>query len=117
MNNSVKMNVNELVKKLANGLSRRIKRQSHELENYKNNTDTQDYEIVIENPFELKKLHYPNKNTLLVAVKTVLDNQEKYNKNDLHQIVSDVANFYDTFAKFYATNEFSEIMQSLIRKK
>lgn len=114
MNNSVKMNVNELVKKLANGLSRRIKRQSHELENYKNNTDTQDYEIVIENPFELKKLHYPSKNTLLVAVKTVLDNQEKYNKNDLHQIVSDVANFYDTFAKFYATNEFSEIMQSLI---
>ena len=114
MNNSVKMNVNELVKKLANGLSRRIKRQSHELENYKNNTDTQDYEIVIENPFELKKLHYPSKNTLLAAVKTVLDNQEKYNKNDLHQIVSDVANFYDTFAKFYATNEFSEIMQSLI---
>lgn len=114
MNNSVKMNVNELVKKLANGLSRSIKRQSHELENYKNNTDTQDYEIVIENPFELKKLHYPSKDTLLAAVKTVLDNQEKYNKNDLHQIVSDVANFYDTFAKFYATNEFSEIMQSLI---
>lgn len=114
MDNKAKVNVNELVKKLANGLSRSIKRQSHELENYKNNTDTQDYEIVIENPFELKKLHYPSKNTLLAAVKTVLDNQEKYNKNDLHQIVSDVANFYDTFAKFYATNEFSEIMQSLI---
>lgn len=114
MDNKAKVNVNELVKKLANGLSRNIKRQSHELENYKNNTDTQDYEIVIENPFELKKLHYPSKNTLLAAVKTVLDNQEKYNKNDLHQIVSDVANFYDTFAKFYATNEFSEIMQSLI---
>lgn len=114
MDNKAKVNVNELVKKLADGLSRSIKRQSHELENYKNNTDTQDYEIVIENPFELKKLYYPNKNTLLAAVKTVLDNQEKYNKNDLHQIVSDVANFYDTYAKFYATNEFSEIMQSLI---
>ena len=116
MDNRIKMNVNELVKKLANGLSRRIKRQSHELENYKNNTDSQDYEIVIENPFELKKLYYPNKNTLLAAVKTVLDNQEKYNKNDLHQIVSDVANFYDTYAKFYATNEFSEIMKSLINE-
>ena len=116
MDNKAKVNVNELVKKLADGLSRSIKRQSHELENYKNNTDTQDYEIVIENPFELKKLYYPNKNTLLAAVKTVLDNQEKYNKNDLHQIVSDVANFYDTFAKFYATNEFSEIMRSLINE-
>lgn len=116
MDNKIKVNVNELVKKLANGLSRRIKRQSHELENYKNNTDSQDYEIVIENPFELKKLYYPNKNTLLGAVKTVLDNQEKYNKNDLHQIVSDVANFYDTYAKFYATNEFSEIMKSLINE-
>ena len=116
MDNKAKVNVNELVKKLANGLSRSIKRQSHELENYKNNTDTQDYEIVIENPFELKKLHYPSKDTLLAAVKTVLDNQEKYNKNDLHQIVSDVANFYDTFAKFYATNEFSEIMRSLINE-
>ena len=116
MDNKAKVNVNELVKKLANGLSRSIKRQSHELENYKNNTDTQDYEIVIENPFELKKLHYPSKDTLLAAVKTVLNNQEKYNKNDLHQIVSDVANFYDTFAKFYATNEFSEIMRSLINE-
>ena len=116
MDNKAKVNVNELVKKLANGLERRIKRQSHELENYKNNTDTQDYEIVIENPFELKKLHYPSKDTLLAAVKTVLDNQEKYNKNDLHQIVGDVANFYDTFAKFYATNEFSEIMQSLVNE-
>ena len=116
MDNKAKVNVNELVKKLANGLSRSIKRQSHELENYKNNTDTQDYEIVIENPFELKKLHYPSKDTLLAAVKTVLDNQEKYNKNDLHQIVSDVANFYDTSAKFYATNEFSEIMRSLINE-
>ena len=116
MDNKAKVNVNELVKKLANGLSRSIKRQSHELENYKNNTDTQDYEIVIENPFELKKLHYPSKDTLLAAVKTVLDNQEKYNKNDLHQIVSDVANFYDTYAKFYATNEFSEIMKSLINE-
>lgn len=116
MDNKIKVNVNELVKKLANGLSRRIKRQSHELENYKNNTDSQDYEIVIENPFELKKLYYPNKNTLLATVKTVLDNQEKYNKNDLHQIVSDVANFYDTYAKFYATNEFSEIMKSLINE-
>lgn len=116
MDNKAKVNVNELVKKLADGLSRSIKRQSHELENYKNNTDTQDYEIVIENPFELKKLYYPNKNTLLAAVKTVLDNQEKYNKNDLHQIVSDVANFYDTYAKFYATNEFSEIMKSLINE-
>ena len=48
MDNRIKMNVNELVKKLANGLSRRIKRQSHELENYKNNTDSQDYEIVID---------------------------------------------------------------------
>lgn len=116
MDNKAKVNVNELVKKLANGLSRSIKRQSHELENYKNNTDTQDYEIVIENPFELKKLHYPSKDTLLAAVKTVLNNQEKYNKNDLHQIVNDVANFYDTFAKFYATNEFSEIMRSLINE-
>lgn len=116
MDNKIKVNVNELVKKLANGLSRRIKRQSHELENYKNNTDTQDYEIVIENLFELKKLHYPSKDTLLTAVKTVLDKQEKYNKNDLHQIVSDVANFYDTSAKFYATNEFSEIMRSLINE-
>ena len=116
MDNKAKVNVNELVKKLANGLSRSIKRQSHELENYKNNADTQDYEIVIENPFELKKLHYPSKDTLLAAVKTVLNNQEKYNKNDLHQIVSDVANFYDTFAKFYATNEFSEIMRSLINE-
>lgn len=116
MDNKAKVNVNELVKKLANGLERRIKRQLHELENYKNNVDIQDYEIVIENPFELKKLHYPSKDTLLAAVKTVLDNQEKYNKNDLHQIVSDVANFYDTFAKFYATNEFSEIMRSLINE-
>lgn len=116
MDNKAKVNVNELVKKLANGLSRSIKRQSHELENYKNNIDAQDYEIVIENPFELKKLHYPSKDTLLAAVKTVLDNQEKYNKNDLHQIVSDIANFYDTFAKFYATNEFSEIMRSLINE-
>lgn len=116
MDNKAKVNVNELVKKLANGLERRIKRQLHELENYKNNVDIQDYEIVIENPFELKKLHYPSKDTLLAAVKTVLDNQEKYNKNDLHQIVSDVANFYDTSAKFYATNEFSEIMRSLINE-
>ena len=116
MDNKAKVNVNELVKKLANGLERKIKRQLHELENYKNNVDIQDYEIVIENPFELKKLYYPNKNTLLAAVKTVLDNQEKYNKNDLHQIVSDIANFYDTSAKFYATNEFSEIMRSLINE-
>ena len=38
MDNKAKVNVNELVKKLANGLSRSIKRQSHELENYKNYT-------------------------------------------------------------------------------
>ena len=35
----------------------------------------------------------------------------------MHQIVNDVANFYDTFAKFYATNEFLEIMQSLVNEK
>lgn len=80
---------------------------------FKNNTEDEDNKVVLENPFYLKYLKNPTKNTIVLAINKVLtDEPEKFN-----EIIVEVGSLYNNFLTLNeGKHEYADIMIEMLEK-
>lgn len=78
---------------------------------FKNNTEDEDNKVVLENPFYLKYLKNPTKNTIVLAINKVLtDEPEKFN-----EIIVEVGSLYNNFLTLNeGKHEYADIMIEML---
>lgn len=78
---------------------------------FKNNTEDEDNKVVLENPFYLKYLKNPTKNTIVLAINKVLtDESEKFN-----EIIVEVGSLYNNFLTLNeGKHEYADIMIEML---
>lgn len=78
---------------------------------FKNNTEDEDNKVILENPFYLKYLKNPTKNTIVLAINKVLtDESEKFN-----EIIVEVGSLYnDLLALSEGKHEYADIMMEML---
>lgn len=75
---------------------------------FKNNTEDEDNKVILDNPFYLKYLKNPTKNTIILAINKILtDEPEK-----LDEIITEVASLYNDFNG--KNNEYADIMMEML---
>lgn len=78
---------------------------------FKNNTENEDNKVVLENPFYLKYLKNPTKNTIVLAINKVLtDEPEKFN-----EIIVEVGSLYNNLITLNeGKHEYADIMIEML---
>lgn len=78
---------------------------------FKNNTEDEDNKVVLENPFYLKYLKNPTKNTIVLAInKVITDEPEKFN-----EIIVEVGSLYNNLLTHSeGKHEYADIMMEML---